>query len=111
MLAQLQLDQEQISRARAHARTIAERIHQEMSQYTTTTVERATLRLLGLDGVNSEQVPLPNVVVEHLKEQGLLGYGAALPIFGAMAEKGMTLQEVFDPIPSNITDFERGGRS
>ena len=94
MLAQLQLDQEQISRARAHARTIAERIHQEMSQYTTTTVERATLRLLGLDGVSSEQVPLPNVVVEHLKEQGLLGYGAALPIFGAMAEKGMTLQEV-----------------
>ena len=97
-MAQIQLNQEQIDRARDHARQIAKEIHQEMSQYTTTTVERATLRLLGLDGVNSEQVPLPNVVVEHLKEQGLLGYGAALPVFGAMQEKGMTLQEVGEAV-------------
>lgn len=97
-MAHLTLDQQQIDRARAHARRIAEQIHEEMSLFTTSTVERATLRLLGLDGVDSEQVPVPNRVVEHLKERGLLGYGAAVPVFGAMLEKGMTLQEVGDAV-------------
>lgn len=97
-MAHLTLDQQQIDRARASARRIAEQIHEEMSLFTTTTVERSTLRLLGLDGVDSEQVPIPNRVVEHLKERGLLGYGAAVPVFGAMLEKGMTLQEVGDAV-------------
>lgn len=97
-MGHLQLDQEQITRARASARRIAETIFEEMSHYTTTTVERATLRLLGLDGVDSSMVPIPNLVVEHLKEEGLLGYGAALPVYSAMLEKGMSLQEVGDAI-------------
>ena len=67
-MAQLQLDQEQIARARSSARRIAEKVHQEMSDYTTTTVERATLRLFGMDGIDSEFVPLPNRVVAHLKD-------------------------------------------
>ncbi len=93
-MAQLQLDQEQIARARSSARRIAEKVHQEMSDYTTTTVERATLRLFGMDGIDSEFVPLPNRVVAHLKEKGLLGKGASLPVFAAMKEHNMTASEV-----------------
>ena len=97
-MAQLTLDQNQIDRARSSARRIAEAVHKEMTQYTTSTVERATLRLLGLDGVDSEFIPLPNRVVEHLKVNELLGYGAVLPVFSAMVETGMSLQEVGDAV-------------
>ena len=61
-MPQLQLDQSQIERARESARRIARRVFDDMSVFTTTTVERATLRLLGIDGVDENFVPLPNRV-------------------------------------------------
>ena len=48
-MGQLHLDQARIDRARGSARRIARQVFDEMGQYTTTTVERATLRLLGID--------------------------------------------------------------
>jgi len=83
-MSQLQLDQAQIDRARDSARRIARQVFDEMAQFTTTTVERATLRLLGVDGVDDNQVPLPNRVVSHLQEQNLLQFGAATILAGAM---------------------------
>lgn len=97
-MANLQLDQAKIDKARGYASQIAKAVYDEMSQYTTTTVERATLRLLGLDGVNAEHIPVPNCVVAHLKENNLLGYGAVLPVFAKMQETGLTIQEVGDGV-------------
>ncbi|HSN79472.1 MAG TPA: lysine 5,6-aminomutase subunit alpha, partial [Rhodoferax sp.] len=59
-MSHLQLDQAQIDRARDSARRIARQVFDEMAQFTTTTVERATLRLMGVDGVDDNFVPLPN---------------------------------------------------
>ena len=64
-MPQLHLDQTQIDRARNSARRIARRVFDDMAQFTTTTVERATLRLLGVDGVDENGIPLPNRVVSH----------------------------------------------
>ncbi|MDO8310614.1 MAG: lysine 5,6-aminomutase subunit alpha, partial [Sideroxyarcus sp.] len=83
-MSHLQLDQAQIDRARDSARRIARQVFDEMSQYTTTTVERATLRLLGIDGIDENYVPLPNVVVEHLQTQEILQHGAASIVVAAM---------------------------
>lgn len=47
-MAHLQLDQARIDRARNSARRIAGRVFDEMDHSTTTTVERSTLRLMGL---------------------------------------------------------------
>ena len=47
-MAHLQLDQARIDRARNSARRIAGRAFDEMDRSTTTTVERSTLRLMGL---------------------------------------------------------------
>jgi len=58
-MSQLHLDPAQIERARESARRIARQVFDQMSPYTTTTVERATLRLLGIDGVDANDVPLP----------------------------------------------------
>ncbi len=47
---------------------IADDIQQHIDAHTTDTTERATLRLLGIDGVNEIDVPLVNVVVEHARD-------------------------------------------
>ena len=75
-MTRLHLDQAQIDRARDSARRIARSVFEQMKPFTTTTVERATLRLLGIDGVDENMVPLPNRLVSHLQEQDLLQHGA-----------------------------------
>ena len=91
-MAHLQLDAARLASARASARQIAQQVWQEMQHYTTTTVERASLRLMGVDGVDDNQVPLPNRVVDHLQTQGLLPQGAAVVVAAAMAEQSWTAQ-------------------
>ena len=97
-MPQLHLDQTQIDRARNSARRIARRVFDDMAQFTTTTVERATLRLLGVDGVDENGIPLPNRVVSHLQEHYLLQYGAAPILASAMKEHGYTAQQVAEAV-------------
>jgi beta-lysine 5,6-aminomutase alpha subunit len=97
-MTQLTLDQAQIDRARDSARKIAHQVFDDMSRYTTTTVERATLRLMGVDGVDENQVPLPNRLVSHLQEQELLAYGAAPIVAGAMMEHGLSAQQIAEAV-------------
>ncbi len=97
-MSQLNLNQAQIDRARDSARRIARQVFDEMAPFTTTTVERATLRLLGVDGVDDNQVPLPNRVVEHLQEHKLLQHGAAIILAGAMQKTGWTAQQVAEAV-------------
>ncbi len=97
-MSQLQLDSAQIDRARESARRIARNVFDEMSQFTTTTVERATLRLLRVDGVDENYVPLPNRLVSHLQEQNLLQHGAAWVVAGAMLEQGLSAQGVAEAV-------------
>jgi beta-lysine 5,6-aminomutase alpha subunit len=106
-MAHLQLDPARIDRARASATRIARRVHDESSRKTTTTVERATLRLMGIDGVDEHQVPLPNRVVEQLQRQGLLQHGAAALVGAAMAEQGWTAQQVAEAVAQGRLTLER----
>ena len=99
-MSQLHLDPAQIARARESARRIARQVFDQMSPYTTTTVERATLRLLGVDGIDSSGVPLPNRVVEHLQERGILQHGAATALAAAMQEHGCSAQQVAQAVAS-----------
>ncbi|GGK06209.1 hypothetical protein GCM10007043_20290 [Calditerricola satsumensis] len=71
----LRLDPAMIDRARDAARGIAEEVDRFTAQRTTVATERTVLRLMGVDGVNADGVPLPNVVVDHVHERGLLGRG------------------------------------
>jgi beta-lysine 5,6-aminomutase alpha subunit len=97
-MTQLTLDQAQIDRARDSARKIAHQVFDDMSRYTTTTVERATLRLMGVDGVDENQVPLPNRLVSHLQARELLAHGAASIVAGAMAEHGLSAQQIAEAV-------------
>ena len=74
-MSQLNLDPAQIDRACDLARRIARQVLTKWSQFTTTTVERATLRLW-VSMADENAIPLPNRVVEHLQAQG---HGASAP--------------------------------
>jgi|GEM_PF-9001 len=93
-MSHLNLDPTHIDRARASAKRIARQVADNMAAYTTTTVERATLRLLGVDGVDAHDVPLPNRVVEHLQRHGLLQHGAAMLVAAAMQTHRLTAQQI-----------------
>jgi len=106
-MSHLHLDQARIDRARNSARRIARQVFDEMAQFTTTTVERATLRLLGVDGVDEHQVPLPNRLVDHLQEQGLLDLGAAPVLANAMQARGWSAQQVAQAVAAGSLTLSR----
>ena len=75
MESKLGLNMELVNQARQSAAHVADDTQRFIDQHTTVTVERAVCRLLGIDGVNDMDVPLPNVVVDHLMANVLPAYG------------------------------------
>ena len=106
-MSHLQLDPTQIARARASAQRIARAVFDDMSRFTTTTVERATVRLLGVDGVDENGVPLPNRLVEHMQAQGLLQHGAATLLAAAMQERSYTAQQVAETVAAGTLALQK----
>lgn len=94
MQSKLNLDPQVIDSARSAAANIAENVQLFIDKHTTVTVERTVLRLLGVDGVDEVDVPLPNVVVDNIVEGGGLGRGAAFWMGNAIAQTGLTPQEI-----------------
>jgi beta-lysine 5,6-aminomutase alpha subunit len=60
----LKLDQSVVEEARSLARHIVEPVIDYISAHTTVAIERATLRLIGVDGIDEDRVPLPNRIVD-----------------------------------------------
>ena len=105
MESKLNLNTELVDKARASARRIAEDTQDFIDLHTTVTVERTVCRLLGIDGVNELEVPLPNVVVDHLVDKGLLAGGAAYYIGNAVAETCMDPQQIAEAIDAGSLDL------
>ena len=107
MESKLNLNQELVAQARAYASQVADDVQEFIDAHTTVAVERTVCRLLGIDGVNDVEVPLPNVVVEHLQEKGILAGGAAFYVGNAMAELGLTPMEVAEGIARGEIDLAK----
>ena len=84
---ELRIDHVAVDRGRSLARAIADPIEAFISMHSTVSVERAILRLLGVDGVGADEVPVPNLVVDAFDERALAG-GIARWIGRAVAETG-----------------------
>ena len=106
-MSKLGLNQELIAKARASAHNVAADVQAFIDEHTTVTVERAVCRLLGIDGVNEVEVPLPNVVVDHLKEKGVLSGGVSFYIGNAMVALGVGPQEVAEKVSSGEVDLTK----
>ncbi len=77
MSSKLDLDPGVIADCRAAATQIAGQVGAEIDGKTTVSVERTVARLLGVDGANELEAPLPNVLVDHVRDRGELGRGIA----------------------------------
>ena len=107
MESKLNLNMELVAQARASAAKVADDVQSFIDEHTTVTVERAVCRLLGIDGVNDMDAPLPNIVVDHLLEKGILPGGASFYIGNAMAEYGYTPQEVAEKVSAGELDLSK----
>ncbi|MGH2494763.1 MAG: lysine 5,6-aminomutase subunit alpha [Ktedonobacteraceae bacterium] len=92
----LTLDQSLVNEARSLADHIVAPIIDYIEGHTTVAIERATLRLLGVDGVDDADVPLPNRVVESAKP--LLSGGILRPFVAAMLSQQLNAQAVAEAI-------------
>ncbi|MBQ6046952.1 MAG: lysine 5,6-aminomutase subunit alpha [Bacteroidales bacterium] len=99
------LDFAQVDHAREVAGRIAQQVQDFVEGYTTVAVERTICRLLGIDGIDSNEVPLPNVVVDSLKGKGLLGEGVMYFMGNAVLETGKSPQEIAQDIADGKIDI------
>ena len=107
MESKLGLNFELVNQARASAAKVADDTQRFIDQHTTVTVERAVCRLLGIDGVNDMDVPMPNVVVDHLMANSILPMGAAWAIGNAMVETGKDPQGVAEAVSVGELDLSK----
>ncbi len=103
--SKLGLDFEKVESARSVAKKIAEDVQQFVDRYTTVAVERTLCRLIGIDGVDENAVPLPNVVVEEVREKGTLGEGILFFIGNAMIETGLSPQQIAEKVAAGELDL------
>src|SRR3954451_6626923 len=80
----LHLDQRVVRRARRLADKAAAPVVELARTHTTTSVERAVLRLSGLSGADAEGIPWVNRLVDAVRAETGLDRGVALPVWDAL---------------------------
>ena len=88
--SKLGLDFKKVDEARKTAGEIADQVQRFVENYTTVSVERTLCRLMGVDGVDREGIPLPNLLVDALKERGMLADGVLHFLGNVILETGST---------------------
>jgi beta-lysine 5,6-aminomutase alpha subunit len=103
--SKLGLDFKKVDKAKKLAGSIADDVQQFVENYTTVSVERTLCRLIGIDGVNSNDVPLPNVVVDQIQENGALEQGVLIYLGNAIIETGLDPQQIAEKISVGDLDI------
>ena len=86
MSSKLDLDPGLIAGCRGAAAQIAGQVADQIANKTTVSVERTLARLLGVDGANELDAPLPNVLVDSVRDRGELGKGIAYWLGNALLD-------------------------
>jgi len=92
----LKLDQSLVDEARALAFHIGEPVIDFISKHTTVAIERTTLRLIGIDGTDEEEVPLPNCIVDNASS--LLPGGILRPFVATSLQNNLSPQATAEAI-------------
>jgi beta-lysine 5,6-aminomutase alpha subunit len=88
MKSKLNLDPEKVRLARDLARAAGEPVTELAKTHTTASIERAVLRLGGLDGADADGMPWVNRVVDAVRDATGLEHGVAIPVWDAMVAGG-----------------------
>jgi beta-lysine 5,6-aminomutase alpha subunit len=106
MTSKLDLDPGVIDACHAAASKIAAGVSEEIAGRTTVSVERTLARLLGVDGANELDAPLPNALVDHVRDQHELGRGIAYWLANAMVADGMrSAQQIAEAVDAGELDL------
>ncbi len=101
----LKIDEALVNRARDLSSKIVDDIQEFIDAHSTTSVERSVVRLFGVDGVNSENEPLPNIVIDSVHKKGKLDRGIAYWIANACLQKDATPQKIAEMISEDSLDI------
>ena len=82
--SKLQLDPVTVRKARSLARQAGRPIVNLAKKHTTVSVERATLRLAGLQGADADGIPWVNRLLDSVRGDVGLEHGIALPVWDAL---------------------------
>ncbi|MGC2244718.1 MAG: lysine 5,6-aminomutase subunit alpha, partial [Candidatus Aquilonibacter sp.] len=85
---ELRIDRALVDRCRELAAAIAAPVSDFIAAHSTVAVERSVLRLLGIDGVGPDEIPVPNLIVDALSTEQR-SRGVALWFGKALAETGL----------------------
>lgn len=107
MKSKVNLNWDLVSKGRNSAQKIAKETQDFIDRHTTVSVERTICRLLGIDGVDEMEVPIPNIVVDHLKENNVLGIGVCKYIGNAMIQTKLSPQEIGEKISKKELDITK----
>lgn len=105
--SKLGLNFHKVAKARQIAGSIAMEMQKFVNGYTTVAVERTLCRLMGIDGIDENEAPLPNIVVDELKNNGVLNQGVLYYLGNAILETGLSPQEIAEKVSNksyNITN-------
>ena len=105
--SKLGLDFRKVHYAKEVARGIAGQVQEFVEHYTTVAVERTLCRLLGIDGIDKHGVPLPNVLTDALKDNGMLSAGALYFIGNAMIHTGKTPGDIAVAVSEGKLDVRK----
>ena len=108
MNEKIKIDDDLLLRSRNAAIRIADKVVDLIKDRTTVSVERSIARLMGIDGVDDQGVPLPNLIVDQIVKSGKLADGIFYWIGNAMIVTGKTPQEIALAIGNGeflLTDF------
>src|ERR1035437_5195178 len=105
MSSKLDLDPGVVAACRTAARQIAEQVSEQIAGRTTVSVERSVTRLLGVDGADSLEVPLRNVLVDQVHQRGGLGRGIARWLGNAMIQTGRSPQQIAEAVSARELDL------
>jgi len=106
-LLKLQLDKNLVTRARQAAKDIAASFDWLFNGYSSVTIERTVLRLMGITGAVKDGTPLPNLVVDDLKKKGVLGKGAAWWLGNACTALKLSPQETAEAVAKGECDLTK----
>ncbi len=91
-MAYIPLDEKLVGEVKDLSKSIAAEVQGFVNKHSSISVERAVLRLYGVDGVDSEGTPIPNRLVDMLHAKKLLGKGISPYFAHAMLESGRDVQ-------------------
>jgi len=107
MQSKLGLDFARVAYARKISRGIADEVQKFVGHYTTIAVERTLCRLMGIDGIDINQVPLPNIITEELKSKGVLSHGVLFYISNAIVNTSLSPQEIAERVAIGSLDITK----